>query len=67
MIKITGIKVGNYPIKVPQGLSELVHQANAWAIPKEEKVDEEYHRQIVMDKGRLSTILTRKEDFKKEA
>jgi len=59
MIQILGIKVGEHSIAVPPGLSELVNQANAWT-NEERKKNKNYHREVVFEEGKLTTILTRK-------
>lgn len=56
-IKITGIRIGNYSIPVPHGLSELINKTSAWSTEKSNLKG--YHRKVVKKDGKLMTILTK--------
>jgi hypothetical protein len=58
-ITITGIRIGEQSVPVPHGLSELINRANAWSIVEEKPKFKGYHREIVMQDGKLKTVLTK--------
>ncbi|KYD21042.1 hypothetical protein [Geobacillus stearothermophilus] len=62
MIVVTKMKLGDYDVPVPVGLSELLK--DAWVLkdrPEANTSAGEYTRRIEMRNGRLYTILTKKE------
>jgi hypothetical protein len=62
MIVITKMKLGDYDVPVPVGLSELLK--DAWVLkdrPEANTSAGEYTRRIEMRNGRLYTVLTKKE------
>jgi hypothetical protein len=62
MIVVTKMKLGDYDVPVPVGLSELLK--DAWVLkdrPGANTSASEYTRRIEMRNGRLYTILTKKE------
>lgn len=65
-IEVTGIEIEGYVVPVPNGLSELLHQGNAWAMVDKSPKNPEYHREVVKIEGEITTVLTKKQ-LKKEA
>lgn len=65
-IEVTSIEIEGHSIPVPPGLSELLHQGNAWGIVDKAPKNQEYHREVVKIDGELTTVLTKKQ-LKKEA
>jgi hypothetical protein len=66
MIVITKIKIGDYEVPVPHGLSELLK--DAWVLKDETMKNtsaDYYTRKIEMRNGRLFTVLTKKGDGRK--
>lgn len=62
MIVVTKMKLGDYDVPVPVGLSELLK--DAWVLkdrPGANTSASEYTRRIEMRNGRLYTVLTKKE------
>ncbi|NEU29920.1 hypothetical protein GN156_03905 [bacterium LRH843] len=60
--EITSLKLGEYELPVPYGLSELINSAQAWGLPK--KRNPHYERKIVKREGQYITILTLKKETK---
>jgi hypothetical protein len=58
-ITITGIRIGEHSVPVPHGLSELINRANAWSVLTEKPTFKGYHREVVMQAGKLKTVLTK--------
>lgn len=60
-ITITSMKIGDYEVPPPHGLSELINRAGAWGIKKEDSIiSKEYDRKVIKRDGQLVTILTKK-------
>lgn len=60
MIVVTKMKLGDYEVPVPVGLSELLK--DTWVMKERpDTVNPEYTRRIEKKNGRLYTILTKKE------
>jgi hypothetical protein len=60
MIVVTKMKLGDYEVPVPVGLSELLK--DTWVMKdRSDTVNPEYTRRIEKRNGRLYTILTKKE------
>lgn len=60
MIVVTKMKLGDYDVPVPVGLSELLK--DTWVMKdRSDTVNPEYTRRIEKRNGRLYTILTKKE------
>jgi hypothetical protein len=60
---ITGIKIDDYDLPVPHGLSELLNEAGAWGIPeKESTISDQYDRRVEKrEDGSIVTVLTKKQ------
>jgi hypothetical protein len=59
MIVVTKMKLGDYDVPVPVGLSELLK--DTWTIKKQTIGNMDYDRKVEMRNGRLYTVLTKKE------
>lgn len=56
---ITGMKIGEFDVPVPHGLSELINRANAWVLRTDEPLNEGYHREVIKRNGKIVTVLTK--------
>jgi hypothetical protein len=65
-LTITGMRIGEYSVPVPSGLSELINRANAWSLQTEKPKFEGYHREVVKKDGKLFTIFTKVSPEKKK-
>lgn len=60
-IEITKMKLGDYEVPVPQGLSDLLNTAGAWGIKRQDPpCVKQYDRRVEKRDGRLFTVLTLK-------
>lgn len=59
---ITSLKIGEYEVPVPHGLSELLNNAGAWRESRTElTLPNDYERKVEMRNGKLYTVLTKKQ------
>lgn len=68
MIVVTKMKLGDYDVPVPVGLSELLKET--WVIKEQPDTNtnaDEYIRRLEKRNGRLYTFLTKKEMTKTQA
>ncbi len=56
---ITAMKIGEFSVPLPHGLSELLNRANAWTIRTEESTCIGYHREVIKRNGKIVTVLTK--------
>lgn len=58
---ITKMKVGNFEVSVPEGLSELLNDSGAWVIrTNKSKPNNQYERRVEKKDGNIVTFLTLK-------
>lgn len=60
-IIVTGIKIGEHEVPVPEGISDLL--ADTWTSDKKERT-KGYSRRIENRDGKIFTILTKKREVK---
>ncbi|MGD7052981.1 hypothetical protein [Sutcliffiella horikoshii] len=60
-ITITRMQIGEFEVKVPVGLSELICSAGAWSEKQKNPLYlEDYQRYVEMRNGRVITVLKKK-------
>jgi hypothetical protein len=58
---ITKMKIGDYEVPVPHGLSELLNDSGAWVIrTNKPKPNNQYERRVEKKDGNIVTFLTLK-------
>lgn len=59
-IIFTKMRVGNFEVTVPPGLSELLNKAGVWVIRKNKTANNnQYNRRVEKRNGSVVTILTK--------
>jgi hypothetical protein len=58
---ITKLRIGEYEVPVPEGLSELLNDGGAWTTTRKEGRNlKEYERKVEMKNGQIITTLIKK-------